>query len=116
MEGARAAEWNGVYNYSGSTGRFVRVSPITHDAQQPQQHMQQETGEEEDEEEEEQSLYRNGGGEWRLAVFGQKLAYISKTISKTAPPLDGWVVPPHSSGSAPVVGVAPAPHLVVTPY
>lgn len=108
MEGAGAAAWNGVYNYSSGTGRFVRVSAITHDAQQHRQ-QQEETAEEE------HSLYSNGGGEWRLAVFGQKLAYISKTISKTTPPLDGWVVPPHSSGSAPVVGVAPAPHLVVTP-
>ena len=81
-----------MYNRS-SGGRFVQVS-----LRAKEQH----------------ELY-SSGGEWRLAVYGEKLAYISTKTGGPTPPLDGWVVPPHKAGAAPVVGVAPAPHLVVTP-
>ena len=58
--------------------------------------------------------YSGPGGEWRLAVYGKELAYISTKKGGMKPPLDGWVVPPHKAGAAPVVGVAPPPHLVAS--
>lgn len=106
VAGAGNAKFNGVYNHSAAAGgRFVRVSPTVggsggeaHAAARPARPMM---------------LYEYGG-EWRLAVLGEQLGYVSTHVGGSTPPLDGWVVPAHKPGTAPVVGVAPPPHLSLT--